>query len=163
MPPGFRPKSFTIDYTHDVIIGEPVFRPRISTRMQNGDKSFRTGMLIDSGADMTFIPLVVAEILELELSNETYTSHGASGPFQTKKSEMELWLAPGGKEEYPLGSIPVIVPVKKISDDAGVEISYCLLGRNPLFIEYDITFQESQRRVSFRPASKPFERPKSKN
>ncbi|MHB1868754.1 MAG: aspartyl protease family protein [Nitrososphaerales archaeon] len=110
---GFRAEPFKIDYTRDFIGGMEYFRPRVSVRLQNGQNSFRTSMLVDSGADISLIPLDVAEVLQLELSEDTKNNIGPSGKFEVKKSDVELWIAIGRKE-LCLGRIPVTVPLKRL-------------------------------------------------
>jgi hypothetical protein len=97
------------------------------------------------------VPLEVAQILNLTLTDER-TSHSAAGQFKTYISDADLWIGQKN-DETPIGRIPVNVPTMKIIDNT--KISYLLLGRNPLFNMYDITFKESQKKLLLNPASKP--------
>jgi hypothetical protein len=58
-------RTLTFKYVRDTLEGKIVYRPRVEIRLSNGDRSFRIAMLVDSGADTSFIPLEVAEILNL--------------------------------------------------------------------------------------------------
>ncbi len=151
---GFRVEPFNVDYTRDFIEGVEHFRPRVAVRLQNGQYSFRTAMLLDSGADISLIPFDVAEVLQLRLGEETKNNIGPSGKFSVTKSDVELWLSINRKE-ICLGNIPVTIPVNRLTDDAADEVQFCLLGRDPFFEIYDITFQESWKRVHFQPSKKP--------
>lgn len=149
---GFRAENFTLDYVRDYIGGVEHYRPRISVRLQHGDKKFHTDMVVDSGADVCLIPAQVADVLELKLGEST-TSIGPAGKFSVRPAEVELYIYPD-REPIPLGVVPVTVPeTSNISEGADL-VELCLLGRRPFFECYDITFQESKRRVTFRPASK---------
>jgi predicted aspartyl protease len=143
-------RTLTFRYVHDTLEGRVIPRPRVEIRLINGDKVFRLAMLVDSGADTTFIPKEVAEILELKLS-ETRKSRSASGPFETASGKVMAVLVKG-REEIPLGEIPVIVPVKTI-DDNNLQ-SYALLGRFPFFHYFDITFRERTKKLVLRTPKK---------
>jgi hypothetical protein len=149
---GFRIEPFNADYVRDVVKGIDYFRPRLPVRLQNNSKSFRTALLVDSGADISMIPIEIAETLELELGEEK-TNIGPNGKFYARKSNVELWLYAGKKETY-IGKIPLIIPTNR-QEDAGDLPLLCVMGRNPLFEMYDITFQESKRKVHFEPSKKP--------
>ena len=159
---GFRTLAFTVDYTRELIQGDPIFRPRLPVRLQNGTHTFRTVMLLDSGADISLIPFDVAEVLEMKLSEETKPNVAASGLFHVRTSAVEIWLILN-KKGYPLGSVPVSVPEKlpernEPEAEEDTNLNFPLLGRKPFFEMYDITFQESKLKVTFEPASKPFSR-----
>ena len=111
-------------------------------------------MLIDSGADISLIPFDVADVLQLKLGENTNTNIGPSEKFSVNRSDTELWLNVN-RNEIPIGRIPLTIPMKPLTDDAADEVQFCLLGRNPLFSIYDITFQESIKKVQFRPSQKP--------
>jgi hypothetical protein len=103
-------------------------------------------MLIDSGADVSFIPAVIAELLDLDLSEETSRSKGVSGWFETRTSSCELSLvAKTGVLE--LGAVPVIVPVVDVEEEEGSSIDYCLLGRDPFFTRYNVHFKQRKRLI----------------
>ena len=74
------PNTASFRYMKDRRDGRVIDRPRVEMQLSNGDKFFRLVMLVDSGADTSFIPLEVAEILELKLDG-VRTSRSASGLF----------------------------------------------------------------------------------
>lgn len=153
---GFRdikiPNTITFKYVTDKRDGKTIKRPRVEILLKNGDKVFRLVMLVDSGADTSFIPLEVAELLELKLG-EVKKSRSASGPFETTNSTCEIELVKRGNN-IPLGQIPVVIPTKKI-DDTDVS-SYALLGRFPFFSFFDITFRENSGKLILRKPKKKF-------
>ena len=101
-------------------------------------------MLVDSGADTSFLPLEIAEILELKLSEKSHTSRSATGPFETKHASVEAEIL-RGDTCIPIGAIQVIVPISKLNDR--YITSYALLGRNPFFKKFDITFRDKNRKL----------------
>ena len=103
-------------------------------------------MLADSGADYPFIPLEVAEILELKLG-EKKTSMSVSGPFETTNASCKVELIRRGKS-IPLGDMKFIIPTKKIDDEN--MMSFELLGRIPFFNYFDVTFRENSRKIILR-------------
>lgn len=109
-------------------------------------------MLVDSGADISMIPLEIAETLDLELG-ESKTNIGPAGKFAVKKSNVDLWIQAGKKETY-IGRIPLTIPTNR-QEDAGDLTYMCIVGRNPFFQIYDITFQDSLNKVHFQPSKKP--------
>jgi hypothetical protein len=111
-------------------------------------------MLLDSGADISFIPPAVAATLELKLEDKEI-SVGASGPFETWNSVVEAWLIQSGVGEYPVGKIGVKVPVEEPAGGSGNQLAYLLLGRIPMFDLFDIHFKQAQRKVFLYPASHP--------
>lgn len=48
--------------------------------------------LIDSGADVSVIPKVLAEVLDLDLSGKTDISYGIGGEIKVKNSKMNISL-----------------------------------------------------------------------
>lgn len=140
------PRTLTFKYVRDTLEGKIVYRPRVEIRLSNGDRNFRIAMLVDSGADTSFIPLEVAEILNLKLS-EKKKSRSASGPFETAQSTVNADLIKG-TQRIPLGQIVVIVPTKKI-DDENLD-TYALLGRKEFFRKFDVTFREASHKLILR-------------
>lgn len=145
------PNAITYKYVKDKQNGKIIPRPRIEIILNNGGKVFRLVMLVDSGADTSFIPLEVAEILELKLG-ASQTSRSASGPFETAPSKCHAELAKGNTM-IPLGEIQLIIPLKKI-DDQNI-MSYALLGRRPFFNFFDVTFRENSLKVILRKPKDP--------
>ncbi len=157
---GFRerkiPNTISFRYVKDKQDGKIIARPRLEMLLRNGDRVFRLVMLVDSGADTSFIPLEVAEILELKLG-EVKTSRSASGPFETTSATCQVELVKGGKP-IPLGEMLFVIPTKKL-DDENIT-SYALLGRGPFFNYFDITFRENDGKLILRkPKGRPRQEP----
>ena len=147
MPPrGSKRRSrnkFSFRYAKETWKGKQYARPKVEAILRNGEIEFRTLMLIDSGADVSFLPAIVAEILELDLSEETTRSKGVSGWFERRNGACEVSLvAKMGTLE--LRTIPVIVPVVDCDEEEGSAVDYCLLGKGPLLHQIQRQFQTKE-------------------
>jgi predicted aspartyl protease len=125
-------------------------RPRVEIRLSNGQQNIKLPMLVDSGADITLIPLEVAEILGLELGKEI-RSTSASGTFVTRETKVKAQLLKGVKS-YDLGLMDVRVPIDKI-EGSNLQ-TYALLGRSHFFMKFDITFRENMLKILLRKPKK---------
>ena len=96
--------------------------------------------LLDSGADFSFIPYDMAEVLGLNLSQKPQDIGGISGTVLAVPSTMNINIQKG-RENYtfPVG---VYVSAKDMDDDFPI-----LIGRNGFFEQFKITFVESEKRI----------------
>lgn len=136
-------RSLVFKYVKDIFDGKTIYRPRVEVRVFNGSNDIRLVMLVDSGADTSFLPLEVAEILQLKLGSPK-VSRSAAGPFTTRFTTVQAELIKG-REKIPLGPIPVNVPTRKT--EKGNFLSYSLLGRIGIFNKFDITFRENTKKL----------------
>lgn len=121
--------------------------PLVHIRMKQGSISFRTDALVDSGATGTFIPLEIAEILEIPLPQNIESALGAGGPFSTYSAQVELIQVLKGKEIFcEFRNLDVAVPTGKGA------IPHCVLGRDSIFQRYDVTYREHMRHIVFKHA-----------
>ncbi len=117
--------------------------PYIPIKLYNGSK--KTPLmegLLDSGSDYTFLPKGVAEFLGLpEIKREEIS--GIGGSQYSFVSEAGLIIGRGGRET-DLGQVRVYIPetTQKIP---------LLIGRNPLFQEYQVIFEDYKNRVKLIP------------
>jgi hypothetical protein len=149
---GRRLPTLTFRYVNETFQGNLVARPKVEIRLSNGDKSLKIAMLVDSGADISFLPLEVAEILDLKLSDKK-KSRSASGLFETALSTVNAELIKG-TQRIPLGLMDVRIPTKKTDDQSGNPDTFALLGRKEFFRKFDITFRETTHRLILRPPKK---------
>lgn len=148
MPIGRTPGAIVFRYVKDRLDDKIIPRPRLEIRLRNGEKTFRVAMLVDSGADISFISFEIADILGLKLSSETFTSRSASGSFETRRGTVYAELMKGS-DNIALGEIPVSVPAKP-SADPKYYANYALLGRTPFFKKFDVTFRENIQKLILR-------------
>jgi len=120
-----------------------IYRPYIELILSNEEKFRKVACLLDSGADISFIPRAFAEYLNLDLSADPDESKGVMGPFDTILTHMTL-IIPKARPRLILPRIPVRVPVEDKHEPM------FLIGRNGFFDEFEITFREHRREVKLK-------------
>jgi hypothetical protein len=122
---------------------EVVFRKYPDAKNPDTNPEFRIFGLIDSGADISYMPRQIAEILKLDLDDSSKKeSKSASESFWTFRTKVHLEIIYGARR-IPVGIIDVLIPEKyELGEDIEKKI---LLGRNGLFNHYEITFNEDAK------------------
>ena len=98
--------------------------------------------LLDSGADFTVIPIEIAEILGLDMSNPVEKSGGVGGEVDTTLSSMEIDIK-NAHENYRF-RIPVQILMNKDSKIPP------LLGRAGFFSEFEIKIKQKAGRFALK-------------
>src|SRR3989344_7063367 len=96
--------------------------------------------LLDSGADFSFIPYDMAEVLGLDLTEKPQDIGGISGTVLSIPSTMKINIQKG-KENYTF-RVGVYVSAKDMDDDFPI-----LIGRDGFFEQFKITFIEAEKRI----------------
>lgn len=104
----------------------------------NGKEKFETIALLDSGADISAIPLAVAEILGLDLGDKKTPAYGIGGKVDSIETNVSVTIEKG-HEHYAFQ-----MPVKVILGNYDFPI---LLGRAGFFDKFVISFNQSQEKV----------------
>jgi len=114
-----------------------VMRPVADVAVEANGEKIETGMLIDSGADVTMIPLALGRALGFqEDADEIKNLRGISGygvPFITLEVQMTI-----GEQSFPAKI------AWSLTEDAPL-----LLGRADVFDKFRITFDEAEGKVEF--------------
>ena len=131
-----------------------VKRPRIEIIIRKSrdaanvstNPEIRTFGLVDSGADISFIPQSISDVLGLDLdATSIKTTQSASGEFKTYRTTMYLEII-YKKQRVEVGTVDVAVPHQdKMAENLEKQI---LVGRRGLFDKYKITFDEASKTVS---------------
>jgi predicted aspartyl protease len=100
--------------------------------------------LLDSGADVSIIPLDVAELLNLNLNTKVEKSRGIGGEVEVKTTKMDIKIQKG--HEGFRYTIPVQVV---LNETKGIPV---LLGRAGFFEHFRITFDQHNQIISLKPA-----------
>jgi hypothetical protein len=133
-------KKFFFRYTEY----EGVLYPLIPVRFRNGDVETPIILsILDSGSDNTTISKPIAEFLSLEIG-EWEESQSAGGPFLTCRSKVTMIIGRGGRIEAFEN-----VEIRVTPSDTHPPIP--LMGRNPIFDNYDITFSSTKKAVILEP------------
>lgn len=101
--------------------------------------------LVDSGADISVMPLEVAEIIGCDLSGPVDETFGIGGSARVKRTSVHVAVRKG-HEHYSIR-----VPFCVLLDDA-VPV---LLGRAAFFDAFDITFKQSRNQFSLKRVVRP--------
>lgn len=137
---------------HDKIVARPkievAFRKNSGSIDLETNPNIRVYGLVDSGADITFIPRQIAEILKIELDEKTKkTSKSASEDFITYRTTLYMEIIYDGIH-IPIGDVETAIP-EKFAPSKDVE-KMILLGRNSVFNHYVITFNECAKAMEFK-------------
>lgn len=117
----------------------PIIRPVapiLLTNSKKNDKFILATMYIDSGADVTMVPLKAGEALGfVHDTKKIFRMHGIAGslPCIVEKAQIKI-----GKKRLTADIIWAL------SDEAPF-----LLGRRHIFEHFKITFEEAKRRIFF--------------
>ncbi|HLD04661.1 MAG TPA: retropepsin-like aspartic protease [Candidatus Nanoarchaeia archaeon] len=117
--------------------GSTVKTPSIPVILM-GHEKLETFALLDSGADISAIPLRIARILGLNLEGEKMTAYGIGGKVESVETTISL-MVEKGHERYTFN-----VLVKVILGDYDFPI---LLGRDGFFDKFVISFDQQRERI----------------
>lgn len=122
--------------------GVDLFLPMVNVCLKHKGHDVPSLALIDSGATSTFIPLSIAQLLELELRNLNSNVAGAGGSFQSYSANIEkISVIKGTTILAEFNHALVRIPSKKEG------IPFVILGRDSIFFRYDIKFQENKQQL----------------
>ncbi len=126
---------------------EITFRKYADSKNPDTNREIRLLALVDSGADWSFLPLEVAEILHLDLNKEgvkIMTIAGESDVYQTKV-HVEIPLS----SHFPLrvGEINAHVMPYEVGKNYQ---HFVILGRKDFFEKFEITINETGQHVMLR-------------
>jgi len=134
--------SISFPYVIEKVERGFVSRPKIPITLSSGEKNLETLGLVDSGSDVTVIPLGIAEFLGINIGGKV---SGVSD-FHEKKIEMAYSFVnlkiEKGDSVFRIFQMPVRIPLKEEEQPDGI-----ILGRDGLFREFDVTFEENARRI----------------
>jgi hypothetical protein len=117
-------------------------RPMVPITLSNGDVSFETLALLDSGADSTAISMEMAEVLGLDLSGKREKSYGIGGTVDSITSRVNISIQKG--HEHYMMTVDAKVIMK---DDIQLPP---LLGRAGFFDEFEITFNDHKKKIALK-------------
>jgi len=137
-------RSFTYRYSR-VSWGNIVDDAPMATAVLSGKREkLRIKLLVDTGANRTFLPEWIARKLELDLAPAPRDAQVAGGTLKVQASRVTLSLAdadPDGR----VGRAHVVDPVL-ISDDNS--LPFPVLGRQPFLRWYRLVVTESEQEFS---------------
>jgi|SRR3972149_551103 len=117
--------------------GTEVKTPSILITLSEKEK-FETLDLLDSGADISAMPLSLAEILGLEMPKEIHSAYGIGGKVKAVETKVTI-TAEKGHEKYTFR-----IPIKIILGNYDFPV---LLGRAGFFDKFVISFDQSKEKI----------------
>ena len=105
------------------------------------NKKIKSYALIDSGADISVIPLYIAKYLNLKVEKSIQEISGAGGKVKAVKSKIQITLKKG-KENHKFN-----IPVQIALTNQELPI---LLGRKGFFDNFIITFHQSKQSIKLK-------------
>lgn len=116
-------------------VGTIKYSPRLPIII--GDSELDTFGLVDSGADISVIPLNVAKLLNINI-RELSMGLGVGGPVKMGESSIKIKLKSTDATSFD-------IPIRVSLSETRFPI---LLGRQGFFDNYKITFLEKEKRIS---------------
>lgn len=103
---------------------------------------------MDSGADVSMIPLSIAELLGLDLNEESkFQAFGIGGKVDALETKINITVQKGHENHK------FQIPIKIILGNYDLPI---LLGRLGFFDKFIISFNQSQEKISLKSVHRPF-------
>jgi predicted aspartyl protease len=122
--------------------GPPRKTPTIPVTLMGPDDSIDIVAILDSGADISVLPLEVGEQLGLDLTKNRSPCGGIGGEVDTAEDHVRIRPAQG-HENYTFD-----IPVKVVLDSSSsIPV---LLGREGFFEKFEITFDENREKISLK-------------
>ena len=114
--------------------------PYVPIEIKNKEEGlrFETMALLDSGADISILPLDLAELLDLDLSGEKEIANGIGGQVEVINSEIIIKI--GKRHEI----YEFIMPVQVLLKESKAPL---ILGRNGFFDKFVITFDHYAEKI----------------
>lgn len=116
-----------------------VYRPKIPVTISYKGNRIETYGIIDSGSDITILPREIAKVLGIELTGKQ-TEIGGLGGGSLKVVINFVNLNIGGNH---LIQVKVHIPTEESKD-----AEQFILGQEPLFQEFNITFEYNAKRIA---------------
>lgn len=104
----------------------------------NSETTIEVTALLDSGADLSVIPLDFAQLLNLDLNKEKTKAYGIGGEVDSIETSVNLAISKG-HENYNF-----VIPIKVILGDYDFPI---ILGRQGFFDKFLITFNQDKHKI----------------
>lgn len=115
----------------------------VNVQLVHKNQDLKTAALIDSGATSNFLPRELAEILDLDLSQEPRDAVGAGGKFCNIESLIGKCQLVKNKNSVFDEFINLIINVPVKSNT----LPYIVLGRDSIFRKFNIRFIEVEEKV----------------
>ncbi len=124
----------------------PIYLPMVGVVMSHNDNILTTNGLVDSGSNITVVPLHVAQSLEIELTEQDDSVMGVGGSLNMHLAKVDGFTII--EEKMTLAEFDDQVVRVSTSENRS---DFIILGRNSIFRRFDIKFQEIEKRMQLYP------------
>ena len=125
---------------------EVVFRRFSESKDPEKNREFRVPALIDSGADVSFLPLKIANLLRLDIDEADEKILTISGEAHVFTSKVYVEIPRTGMRPVSIGTIDVHIMQKEVDEKYLYKL--IILGRRGFFDKFKITFNESAKYIT---------------
>lgn len=119
-----------------------IYTPSIPITLKYENNSLDTIALVDSGADLSLIPMAIAKHLGIRLEGEPSETKGIGGSVRAYESKVTV-IVGRGRETHRI-TIPIKI-LDREDDDIPV-----LLGREGFFTHFVVTLDQGEKRITLK-------------
>ncbi len=124
----------------------PIYLPMVGVVMSHNDNILTTNGLVDSGSNITVVPLRLARLLKIELKEQDDSVMGVGGSVNMHLAKVDGFTII--EEKMTLAKFDDQVIRVSTSENTA---RFIILGRNSIFRRFDIKFQETQKMMQLYP------------
>lgn len=124
---------------------EVVFR-RFSETKREDNREFRTFALVDSGADYSFLPKQIAELLHLDIDESDQRVYTVNGETNVWTSKVHVEIPLRGKRPIQVGMIDLHIMPHDVEEKYLQKL--IILGRKDFFDKFAITINEHTKSIT---------------
>jgi len=125
-----------------------IFRRFAESRDIENNREFPTFALVDSGADLSHLPLKIANLLRLEIEDNGEKILTVAGEVRVFNSKVHVEIPRHGLRPVQVGMINLMIIDKEVEDKHVSKL--IILGRKDFFEKFEITFNESSKYLVLR-------------
>ncbi len=132
------PDSIVVSYSPYEGGRTPICLPMLDVVMSRKNNTLKISGLVDSGSNITIVPLHVAQLLDIELKDQDDSVMGVGGSVTMHLAKVDGFTII--EEKMTLAEFDdQVVRVSATKNTA----DFIILGRNSIFRRFDIKFQET--------------------
>lgn len=126
---------------------EIILRRFSESRDGEKNREIRINALVDSGADWSFLPLEIANVLRLEIDKAEDRILTIAGETKAYTSKVHVEIPRSGKIPISVGFVNVYVMPHEVGDKVP---HFVILGRKDFFEKFEVTFNETGQFITLK-------------
>lgn len=128
---------------------EIIFRKYAESKDPEKNREIKLDALIDSGADYSFLPLEIANMLRLDVDQSEQKIATIIGETNVFQSKVHVEIPMYKKRSVIVGMIETFVMPQEIQGKRTPE-DFVILGRKDFFEKFLVTFNEAQKTITLK-------------